>query len=154
MTWQIELREQTYQPTLSIRVRTRVEDLPKLIGESYHKIAAYIDEIGEKMAGAPFTAYYNLDMQDLDVEMGFPVVRPLPGNGPIIPGAIPEGPMVSCIHKGPYSSMEPMYQAMTQWIEEHHYEPVGTVYEVYFNSPGEVPESELLTRVDMPVKKK
>lgn len=154
MTWQIELKEQAFQPTLSIRVRTRVEELPKLIGENYHKIAAYLEELGEKVAGVPYTAYYNMDMQDLDVEMGFPVVRPLPGKGPIMPGTIPEGLVVTCMHKGPYSGMEPMYQAMMQWIAENPYEPVGTAYEYYYNSPAEVPESELLTRVDMPVKKK
>ncbi|HCP15439.1 MAG TPA: AraC family transcriptional regulator [Peptococcaceae bacterium] len=154
MTWQIELKPQAFQPTLSIRIRTKAENLPDRIGESYMKINAYLEEIGEKIAGVPFTAYYNMDMKDLDVEIGFPVEKPLPGKGDIQPGTIPEGFIVSCMFKGHYSGMEPMYKEMFQWIADHDCVPTGVCYEYYYNSPMEVPESELLTRVDMVVTKK
>ena len=67
----IELHELNSQPVLSIRKRTTIEELSKLIGESYGKIVSYLKEINEEPADAPFTAYFNLDMNDLDVEMGF-----------------------------------------------------------------------------------
>ncbi|MFA4884750.1 MAG: GyrI-like domain-containing protein [Desulfotomaculaceae bacterium] len=103
-------------------------------------------------ADAPFTAYYNLDMQDLDVEMGFPVMKPLPGNGEIISGEIPRGKYVSCMYKGAYSQMERPYNEMFKWIEENGYEQKGVYYEYYYNSPHDVPESELLTRISMLLK--
>lgn len=154
MTWQIELKPQAFQPTLSIRFRTKAENLPNQIGECYRQIAAYLEEIGEKIAGVPFTAYHNMDMQDLDVEIGFPVEKPLPGQGDILSGGIPEGWIVTSMFKGHYSGMEPMYKAMFQWIAEHDCIPTGVCYEYYYNSPMEVPESELLTRVDVVVTKK
>lgn len=77
MDFQCEIREQVAQPTLSIRTRTPIGDLPRLLGESYDKIAGYLAELGEEPAGAPFAAYYNMDMQDLDVEIGFPVGKSL-----------------------------------------------------------------------------
>ena len=148
----IELGEQKVQSILSIRARTSLENLPQLIGESYHKIAGYLEELGEQPADVPFTAYYNLDMQNMDVEMGFPVSKPLPGKGDIKAGEISPGKIVSYMHKGPYSEMEPIYNRIFQWIEEKGHQPKGIYYEYYYNSPDEVPESELLTRIVIPVK--
>ncbi|MGI6711753.1 MAG: GyrI-like domain-containing protein [Bacillota bacterium] len=148
----IELIQQKVQPVLSIRTRTKVEELPNLIGRSYHSIMDYLKEMGEEPAGAPFTAYYNQDMQDLDVEMGFPVAKTLLGKGEIKAGNIPEGKAASAMYKGSYKKMEQPYMEMAKWISENGYEPTGVAYEYYYNSPDEVPESELLTRIVMPLK--
>ena len=128
-----------------------MEALPALIGESYMKIMSYMDELGEQMADAPFTAYYNLDMQNLDIEVGFPVSRPLPGKGEIKAGEIPQGSFATCIYKGAYSGMEQPYNEMFKWIAGKGYEQTGVYYEYYYNSPQEVPENELLTKIAMPV---
>ena len=147
----IEVSEEKAQPVLSIRMRTRLELLPQVIGESYLKIMAYLTEQGEQPAFAPFTAYHNLDMQNLDVEMGFPVARLLPEKDDIKARELPPGKAVSSMYKGPYSGMEQPYNEMAQWMKEHGYTPTGVSYEYYFNSPQEVPESELLTKIVMPV---
>lgn len=152
MRFEFALTEQEAQPVLSIRTRTAVENLPLVIGESYGKIMRHLGEIGEQPAGAPYTAYYNLDMQDLDVEMGFPVARPLPGKDEIKPGEIPRGRYVSCMYKGVYSGMEQPYNEMFKWVEKNGFEPKGVCYEYYFNSPQEVPESELLTKIVIALK--
>jgi len=152
MMFKFELSEQKAQPVLSIRARTAVENLPKVIGKSYGKIMQYLAELGEQPADAPYTAYYNLDMKDLDVEMGFPVAKPLPAKGEIGSGEIPQGKYVSCMYKGAYSQMEQPYNEMFKWIAENGYEPKGVYYEYYYNSPNEVPEGELLTKIAMPLK--
>lgn len=148
----IELREQKAQPVLSIRVKTSLENLPDIIGESYHKIMEYLNELGEQPADVPFTAYYSLDMQNMDVEMGFPVSRPLQGKSDIKAGEITQGKIVSYMYKGLYSAMEPVYNEIFKWISENGYQPKGVYYEYYYNSPSEVPESELLTRIVIPIK--
>jgi len=152
MSWNIELKEQNLQPMLFIKVKTSVEGLQKIIGESYMKIMAYLTELGQQPSFAPFAAYYNLDMQNLEVELGFPVAKQLPGKSEILAGQIPPGRMISCVYKGAYAGMEKLYTEMFQWIAENGYEFVGVVYEYYLNSPMEVPESELLTRIDLPIK--
>ena len=83
MDFQCEIKEQDPKPTLSIRVRTPIQGLPGLLGESYGKIAGYLAELREEPDGAPFAAYYNMDMQDLDVEIGFPVTKAIQGKGEI-----------------------------------------------------------------------
>ncbi len=154
MNEKIELKERDAQPTLAIRCKATVEELPRLIGESYMKIANYMAELGEQPGQEPYTAYYSLDMKDLDVEFGFPISKRMPGKGEIIEGSLPAGPTVSCLYKGPYTGMEEAYNEIYKWIADNQYEPVGVYYEFYYNSPMEVPESELLTRMEIPVKKK
>src|SRR5665647_1890101 len=118
MTLNIELVEQETQTVIFIRTRTSFADMPKIIGESYCKITAYLDELGEQPAGMPYAAYYNLYMQDMDVEMGFPVARQLPGKGEIKLGEIPAGKYVTCLYKGPYSQMEQAYNEIFKWLQE------------------------------------
>jgi effector-binding domain-containing protein len=152
MNYKIDFVEKSSQPVLSIRTRTSVGNLPKEIGRAYAAIIQYLNEIGEQPLDAPFTAYYNLDMEDLDVEMGFPVSKPLPGKEEIMSGEVPAGRQVCSMFKGPYSQMVPLYNAMNKWISDKGYTAVGTAYEYYYNSPTDVPESELLTKVVLPLK--
>lgn len=146
----IEILQKAEQPTISIRTNTKVENLPMLIGESYGKMAVYLKEIGEFLSDVPYVAYHNMDMQNLDVEIGFPVSKPLPGKDSILSGFIPAGKVIFCMYRGAYSEMEAVYGEMSKWIEENNYKPVGTAYEHYYNGP-EFPESEMLTMIVMPL---
>jgi len=129
-----------------------MENLPQVIGQAYGEIMQYMAELGEPPSDVPFTAYYNLDMQDLDLEIGFPVAKSLPAKGEIKSNEIPQGKYVSCMYKGAYSQMEEPYNEMFKWIEEKGYEQKGVYYEFYYNSPNEAPESELLTKIVMALK--
>jgi effector-binding domain-containing protein len=148
----ISLLKQNEQPTLVVRARTKLENLPQLIGESYGKLCAYLEKLGETVSDVPFVAYHNMDMQALDVEIGFPVANPLPEKGEIKSGLIPAGTRIFCLYRGPYGEMAPVYEEMQKWMGENGYVPAGPVYEHYYNGP-EFPESELVTQIVMPVKK-
>ena len=136
------------QPVLSARIVTPVSGLPEAAGRTYGAIAAYLAELGEPMVGPAFMAYYNLDMEHLDVEIGFPVVRPVKGRGELQASILPGGKRAIGYHKGPYTTMAETYAGLEKWMREKGLTPVGTAYEHYFNSPGEVSQSELLTRVE------
>lgn len=148
----IELIEEAARPVIYIRTHTSVEKLPQVIGESYRKIASFLQSLGEQPTCVPYTEYYNLDMQDLEVEMGFPVARMLNGQGEIKAREIPSGRFVAYMHIGPYSQMEEPYREIEKWIQEKGLEKTGECYEYYYNSPQEVPESELKTKIMIPVK--
>ncbi|MDM8522515.1 GyrI-like domain-containing protein [Desulfococcaceae bacterium HSG8] len=152
MTYQCEVTEQPAQSTLSVRTKTSVENLPQVLGKIYCDIAQYLEEAGEHPAGPPFTAYYNMDMQNLDIEAGFPVPGKLAGKGDIQPGEIPEGKIATCVHTGPYNEMETAYKAISQWMIEKGYEPLGVAYEMYLNDPEQTPPQELKTQIVFPLK--
>jgi effector-binding domain-containing protein len=147
MSYNCEVKEQLTQATLSIRTRTPVQDLAQILGKAYGAIAQYLGELGEQPAGPPFAAYYNMDMQDLDVEAGFPVSRRLSGKGDIKASEIPGGKVATCLYTGPYSEIEPAYTALSQWITDNGYEATGVVYEMYLNDPTQTPPQELKTQI-------
>lgn len=146
----IEILQTREQPVIMIRTRAKVEDLPMLIGESYGKMAAYLKATGEFLSEVPYVAYHNMDMRNLDVEIGFPVARALPGQEDIHPRIIPGGKAVYCLYQGAYSDMEPLYGEIFEWIAKNNYTPSGAFYEFYYNGP-EFPENLLLTKVLVPV---
>jgi effector-binding domain-containing protein len=128
-----------------------VENLPKVLGESYAAIGQYLGILGEMPGGAPFVAYYNMDMQNLDIEIGFPVSHPISGKAHIQAAEMPAGKYASCLHKGPYAELRPAYEALTNFVNEHNLETIGVVYEFYLNSPVEVPQEELKTQIVFPL---
>lgn len=135
------------QPTLYIRTTTSVDKLPDAIGKALMAIAPYIGRMGGHHADAPFISYRSMEMPNLDVEIGFPIAAPLPGEGDITAGSIPAGSKAVGMHKGPYQNVAATYGAMAAWMREKGVEPTGLVYEHYYNSPMEVAESELLTKL-------
>ncbi|MEE8568429.1 MAG: hypothetical protein V3S81_07445, partial [Anaerolineales bacterium] len=70
MSYKCEVVEQPPQPTLSIRTTTHVKDLPQELGKAYGAIDQYLGQLGEQPTGAPYTAYFNMDMSNLEVEIG------------------------------------------------------------------------------------
>lgn len=140
-----EIKHFETRPVLSIRFRCAAQDLPEYFGRVYGAISRYLGELGEDHAGPAFAAYYNLDMQNLDVEGGFPVSRPLPGKGDIIASEIPGGLYAVCHYTGPYDQVGPAWEHMMQVASEKGYRPHHVSYEWYLNSPEEVPAEELRT---------
>jgi len=122
--------------------------MPNLIGPVYLSIVNYIVESGEEPLGPAFIAYYNMDMENLNIEIGFPIAKEIEGKGDITLRYIPAGKKATGFHKGPYNEIGPLYDRLATWISEKGYGPTGVVYEYYYNSPQEIPESELLTKVE------
>ncbi len=146
MTYQCTFQDFPARLTLSIRTRTNIEGLPEVISKSFASIAQAIGRNGEFPAGPPFAAYYNMDMQDLDIELGFPVSRSMPGAGEIQESEIPAGKFAVCIHVGPYNEIESAYHALSAWVKEQGYKMSGVAYEFYLSMVTAYTSSAPLTQ--------
>ncbi len=151
MSIECKILEQPYRATLSIRTRAAVDQLPQVLGDSFGLIACYLEELGEKATGPPFAAYYNMDMQDLDIEIGIPVPRELPGRNEIQPSGIPGGQVASCLHVGPYNAIEPTYSALSEWMAAEGLSPTGVAVEMYLNDPTRTAPEQLQTQILFPL---
>jgi effector-binding domain-containing protein len=140
------------QITLTIRTRAAVQDLPKVMHKAYSSIVQHLEELGEQPSGPGYAAYHNMDMQNLDVEIGFPVSKELTGKREIKMSEIPSGRYATCIHTGPYSKIEPAYSSLMKWISEKGYEAIGVSYELYLNDPDITPPEKLHTKILFPLK--
>lgn len=66
---------------------------------------------------------------------------------------IPAMTIASVVHKGPYESIAPTYDALAAWVAEQGYLMAGPPREAYLNDPGEVTPEEALTEVMFPVQR-
>lgn len=137
--------------TLMIRTITPVTELPQLMGSLYAELATYMGAHAITFDGPPYAMYYNMDMEALDVEVGFPVpsLRELSDDaGRIKNGRIPAGTVVTTIHPGSYETMEDTYIkamefAQQQGVRVHE----SWMYEYYLNSPEDTPPDQLQTQI-------
>ncbi len=151
MEYRCELLDRSSQPTLVIRTRTPARSLPQVVGQAYGAIMAYAGQLGVLPSGAPFVAYYNMDLEDLDMEIGFPFGQKLAGNGQILASEIPGGKSATCLHVGPYDQLGAAYEALQKWMQANGYVPAGVAYEFYLNDPQATPPTALQTRLVFPL---
>ncbi len=148
MSYIMQIIETEKQPVMSVRVTTSLKDMPGIVGPNFGKVVDYIVKNGAEPLGPAFIAYFNMDMDNLIIEIGFPVTQELEGNAEIALRYIPAGRKAIGFHKGAYSELGTLYERLTRFISEKGHQPSGIVYEYYYNSPEEVPESELLTKAE------
>lgn len=144
--------EREQELVLSIRLRTPFQDLSQAIGDSYGKIYTYLREVGQMPAGEPFVGYFNMDMEDLDVEIGYPVAMDLPGQGDMKMSAIPAGKYAAMVYTGPYSELKDAYRELSEWMEKNGHVSNYLAYEIYLNDPAQVAEEKLETKILLGVK--
>lgn len=147
----MEMRDLDEMNTLAIRVTVPVSDLSQAMGRVYGEIAAHMQERGIPFAGAPYARYYNMDMQALDVEIGFPVAKQAPGTDTIKPCLLPAGKALVERHIGPYDKIEETYNRMMAYAEEQKLTMSGESYEFYLNDPAETSPEKLETEIYFPI---
>lgn len=130
---------------------------------SYDKIPEYMQEVGQlvmekglNMTGLVYGTYFNspddVPEEELQYEIGFSFEGDaFMQEGKLGFKEIPEHTVLAAIHKGPYTAVGPVIKAVVEYAVENGYDVVGPITEAYLNDPSEVPESEWLTEVRLPV---
>jgi effector-binding domain-containing protein len=152
MTYECERIEQSAQPTLVVRRRSAVERLPEVLGPAWGLVMARAAEVGAEPVGAPFAAFFNTNMQDLDVAIGFVVDRVVAGADEVEAGEIPAGEAVQCMHVGPFDRLGEAYAAVRSWMGERGLEHAGPAFEHYLDDPAETPIEQVRTLIVIPVR--
>lgn len=147
----INLFEQPESHVLSIRTTIHFDNYPSTANNVYRKIMNYAEQNGLLFSGGPFVCYHNADLENLDVEMGFTVAKPVSGNIDITGYTMPAQKVVSGIFLGPYEDTDPLMIEIIKWINEHGYEQQGNIYNYYLNDE-ECNVNELLTQIVVPIK--
>ena len=95
----IDTRAET--PTIGIRVRTPMKGMSKEVGKLFKELSAWVQQQGVEPAGPPFLRYHVIDMAgEMEIEVGVPVAKALPGDGRVCPGMIPAGRYASLVYSG------------------------------------------------------
>ena len=146
--YQIQLKETSDTPVVSVRQQMSVEQFGTYCGKLFERIhREQITPGGDMMA-----LYYDREFhQDsADIEIAIPVANKNQADS-IISGTL----CAVTVHKGAYSSMSEAYGAITKWIADNHYEIINAPYDIYRVGPNNnVPPEEWITEIYFPVKKK
>lgn len=151
MSTTCEIKDMAAMPVLAVRTRCAVAELPQVLGQTYGKIEAYLAQAGAQPVYAPFVVYYNMDMDALDIDIGFPVAGGLPGVDEIQAHELPAGKVLSAFYTGPYEGMPEAYAAVDAFAQEHAVKRRGMVYEFYHNDPTVTPPDQLITEIVFPL---
>jgi len=127
-------------------------------GKLYQEIMKWLKQKQLKITGAPLGWFYDnpekVPAHKLRSEVGIPFKGEAKPEGNIQIKKIPAQDVLYTMHKGPYREVGPAYAALFQYASEKGYIPQGCPMEIYLNDPAKVKESELLTEVQAPIKKK
>lgn len=107
-------------------------------------------------ASAPIGIYYEKRYGDNHngYEVCIPISANIIGDNRVKVKELPEIEVASIIHKGAYANAQESWGKLGDWIAKNGYEYSRKgAREVYLNCPKTVPESELLTEIQIPIRK-
>lgn len=130
----------------------RLSTITAAIDQGFTAVASAIAQSDAEFAGPPLTIYYDQMCEDKDVPVGMaiPVTKPVDA-GVVTSSELPGGTVAVVVHQGPYDQLSGVYGQLMVWLGEQGHRPVGAPREFYLNDPTEVPQSELLTRIEFPI---
>jgi len=133
----------------------------RLIAGMIPELCCYAEDKGLDIIGPPMFICHEMTPEEAmkadenecaDVEVVIPISGPTEENEEITCYEIPSETMACVIHRGPYDSVTPAYEALFAWIADNGKEITGPIREIYLNDPEEVQPEEILTQICIPVR--
>ena len=152
MRIEFETRQIEARPILGIRASAAKEELGQVMGPLFGEVYGYIQQSGQTPAGMPFSIYYSMDGDSIDLQCGIPVAQSMEGTGRIEAGELPGGTVATVTHAGPYEALPQTWAALMEWIRSQGLQPAGAPWEVYVTDPTAEPDrSKWRTDIFFPV---
>lgn len=135
-------------------------ELPQLIISMVHEILGQINSASNRrgdvaIVSPPMTIYHDpaveLTTESADIEIAFPITGRIMAGPGFEVQTMPAHRVISVFSTGPYSECEYAYAKAMDYAGRAGLKVTGPFREIYLNSPDEVPESELLTEIQIPV---
>lgn len=150
-----EIKATAAQTVAFISMRGAYSQTP----EGYGRLYGWIGQHGLVTAGMPHAVYLTMPSETAEEDAVWELWAPVSGNPPesepdddgVGVKHVAAMTVVSSMHKGPYETVAPTYEAMWAWLGANGYTIAGPPMEIYFSDPNTVPPEETLTEIQMPV---
>ena len=145
--------EKDVPPQLSLTRRETVTmtTIGQGLNSGFRTLREHAAATGAETVGPPTVFSPDFGKEEFDLFICLPVaVGAVAGEGVALE-EVPGAHVASATHKGPYLGVPDAYTALFSWLEENGRKAAGPVREVYLNDPQDVPESELLVEVSIPL---
>jgi DNA gyrase inhibitor GyrI len=133
----IELRQLKPAYTATISMVVAKDQVAEAVGGIFRDVFSYLTDTAVQPEQA-FGRYTPMG-QELHVCAGFTVPEPIVGTQLIKPGLLPGGEAVTCVHEGPYETVEEAYHRLGRWMSDQGRVPAAPPWEVYLSPPEEEP---------------
>jgi RNA polymerase sigma-70 factor, ECF subfamily len=138
------------QPYVAFRRFVTFDRIPEF-ADHLATVAAYLGRVGQPPGGPPFFKYNVIDMQrGMELEGGFPVTGPVPGDGEYFYGELPAGRYATVVYHGSPEGLMDATRDLLDWAGaqglefDHRDTPDGDIWacrlEVYRSDPRVVPD--------------
>ncbi len=137
------------------------EVIPGLIGAVMQQIFSPANQRGNVNINGPITLLFNGETltktteewgkAHLEWEIAVPIVGRISVEPEFDVKTLPGGKMLTVLYTGPYHEVGGAYTKAIEYIGSHGLQVYGLCREMYLNNPQEVPESKLMTEIQIPV---
>jgi len=128
------------------------------LGQSYGKVAAYLEQQGVQ-PGTPaiFLLHSRSEQRDdglfIDLETAIPLSTPLSGNEQITIRTLSGGLMACTIHTGVDLFLGQAYAALYRWMKDNDYQITGPAHQIRLKYGKQMDPTQYLTEVQFPIAK-
>jgi effector-binding domain-containing protein len=149
----IEIRKVAPRPYVGIRRTVKHDGIGPACSDILPRLAEWLGAQGRAPAGPPMVMYHSVDQKtgDFDIQPAFFVAAPVRGEGDITAGETAGGEALHALHVGPYGGLGETWAKVFAHAEALQREVTKSSWEVYLNTPADVPASELRTEIYVPI---
>jgi hypothetical protein len=84
------------------------------------ELFGHLKRNGIATAGPPFIRYLGINRSvGLEIEVGMPVARAVPGDAPVVAGTLPAGRYLIQLHRGPLLDLDGAERMLRRWADQH-----------------------------------
>jgi len=116
--------------------------------QAFKSVHGFLGKQNLKPAGPAMTIYTSVTDTGFRFQAAVPVAE-APANLPrdVTAGQSPAGKALKFVHRGSYDSMDLLYEAITNFLDEKRIERQGLFIEEYITDPASTPEDKLVVNV-------
>ena len=142
-----------------IPLTVRRSDLPKVVPAAIAELNNVIAAQGQSPQGPLFMHHVAMPADAFDVEIGFPVEKPVAPIGRVRPGKLPAAKVARTIYQGPYEGLYGAWDAFGRrlesdgLLERSRLKRAETLWESYLVGPGTTSDSSRWrTELNLPLR--
>jgi effector-binding domain-containing protein len=149
----IEIRKITPRPYVGVRRIVKQDAIGPACSDILPRVAEWLAAKGVSPASPPIVLYHAFDPKtgEFDAQPGFFVAAPMNGEGDITSGETAGGETLTTLHVGPYTTLGETWGNVFAHAEASKRRVSKSSWEVYLNTPADVPPSELRTEIFVPL---
>lgn len=113
--------------------------MPSKVAQLLQETASYLDSVGIRPAGNPFSIYYEVGSFLVDLEAGYPISDDIEGNDRVKQNLIPGGKCAVAKYIGPHQDIANAHRAVHAWMHDNEIKASGEpAREVFITDLGKV----------------